>query len=164
MANIILLNNLQRGYDPTFIKIPGFFVANDATARPILGSEKLRLATPPLSSERAMSAIDGSDLFQELDHRSTVYTHYSDVDKGQIQYFIDTDRVDPFKSFMGSHITMKRLSPNGIVEYTRQATNHLSSRQDVNQWFIDTQLQREDIQALQMRPTIRSDYIPYKLF
>ncbi len=33
-----------------------------------------------------------------------------------------------------------------------------------NQWFVDTQNQREDVQALQMRTIIRQNYAPAQLF
>lgn len=243
MANIIYINDLRANIDPGFIRTPTGYVADDSTSRFILGlGDKMHLSTPPLTAGefgRIRSSIEGTD--EEWGNRTlgngdwtsspesereepyvnssrTIYRTYSDVDKGQIQYYVDTDFVNPFQPFFkdNNHLNFKEVLPDRTIEYTRQATvpiqrdtsldpvydekleklensslysgysGHGSNFGKIrpyvtsfeadearlgpnklynpNQWFVDTQNQREDIQALQMRTMIRHNYAPAQLF
>jgi hypothetical protein len=232
MANIIYINDLRPNRDPEFIRTPIGYVANDSTSRPILGmGDKLQLDIPPLTAGdfgRIRSSIEGIDEFSwqqrdpshpdlefpEISNRS-IY-NYSDIDKGQIQYYIDTDFVNPFQPFFkdNNHLSFKEILPDRTIEYTRQAIVPIQRDTSLdpvydqkllrlenasiysgspmgktfgrneggmqfsaaearmgpnelynpNQWFVDTQNQREDVQALQMRTMIRHNYAPAQLF
>jgi hypothetical protein len=214
MANIIFINDLRANQDPGFIKTPIGYVADDSTSRPILGmGDMLELDKPPLTAGdfgNIRASIEGTDEFNyEKDHDS-IYNHYSDIDKGQVQYYIDTNFVNPFQPFFkdNNHLSFKQIMPDRTIEYTRQpivpiqrdtslnplyderllklenpslyggspmgkgGLNFTSAEARMgpnnlynpNQWFVDSQNQREDIQALQMRTIIRHNYAPAQLF
>ena len=64
-------------------------------------------------------------------------------------------------------ITFKQVSDDGTIEYTRQPLlpiPYYGRTMLYPQWFVDTQNQRKDIQALEMRTIVRQDYTPYTLF
>lgn len=212
MANIIYINDLRSNRDSDFTKTPIGYVANDSTSRPILGlGDKLELDVPPLTSGdfgNIRASIEGTNEFSDIEssENKTVYHNYSDVDKGQIQYYVDTNFVNPFQPFFkdNNHIVMKQIMPDRTIEYTRQAIVPIQKDTSLdpvydqqllklenpsrysgypmgkgylqfsagearmgpnklynpNQWFVDTQNQREDVQALQMRTIIRQNYAP----
>lgn len=221
---LIYLNDLSSNLDPGFIKTPLGFVADDSTSRPILGlGDKLNLDSPPLTAGdfgRLRSSIEGYDEFNTGRIGKTIYRNYSEIDKGQIQYYIDTDFINPFTPFFKdtNHLSFKQQSRDRTIEYTREPIIPIQKNtsfnqvygarlmklenpaiysgspmgpapargnggeigglqfkaqegrmgpnalDNPNQWFVDTQNQREDVQALQMRTMIRNNYAPAQLF
>ncbi|CCV02561.1 hypothetical protein IIV31_189R [Armadillidium vulgare iridescent virus] len=223
MANIIYINDLRPNLDPTFIRTPVGFVADDSTSRPVLGlGQKLELDMPPLTAGeygRIRASIEGTGEYDDVQEgigTSSVYNHYSNIDKGQIQYYMDTDFINPFQPFFKdtNHISTKQILPDRTIEYLRQPIVPISRSSSLNpvydeqlqklenpylnhgfplgkgplqygsafvrmgeseggifnklnspnQWVVDTQNQREDIQALQMRTMIRQNYTPAEMY
>lgn len=173
-SRTLLLNDFSDFNDKGFTSFvnPGGgvrYIANDSTANFILGmGSKRRLDKPPYITTQCLKDNINFIPRDEEEQRSNGPLCYSDVKTGYIQYYIDTDFVNPFNQiFPHNALTFKQISDDNTIEYTRQPYVPISYQQspkETNQWFHDTQNQREDIQALKMRTIIRHNYTPSKLF
>jgi hypothetical protein len=198
---IVYVNNLQRSFDANFNKVPkcgccGGFIAKDPTSRFVLGQgDMIHLSTPPYNGSLGLkAAIDGN--MEEEEENRGVWLNYSDINKGDIQYYVNTEFVNPFTRFFDdkNNLDFKQVLPDGTIEYSRQRVvpiqkaSSFDSRFDQellanrdpriehpnflvsttsnqpNQEFVDSQNQREDIQALQLRTVVRHEFTPAFLF
>lgn len=164
MATITNLNKFNR--DSNFTKTSArSYTANDSTSRFVLGLGQTMCTDIPPPTSGIFGNVYASIFGDYVQHSSeSIYDCYSKIDKGNIQYYIDTDFANPFRAFFGENnsVTFKQVLPNHTVDYSRQTTaddNCIFK----NQWFLDSQKQREDIQALQMKTILRNDYIPAQL-
>jgi len=160
------LNTLPR--DLSFIPNHGMFKASDRTSKTILGNDILIFKHPPLNSN-----ISITDSINSLgnDNNTPIYSNYGHVDKGNINYYIDTGFVNPlmavdseFNNPAIKQILSDKTIVYDILENTDIPWNSIPWINHIPRWFYDSQNFRKDIRVKQLNKFIRQNYIPGHLF
>jgi hypothetical protein len=171
-------------YDPTFKPINykdcprtscsgTTWLASDPRLYNAVSSQWMQLDSPPIETTPKLNTLITN---KKLDKYGQRYKDYSDVDAGYIKYYVDRDIEDayfkPVLAMKGTSIGRMYQDPMGNIkpEYSfipdEKITNPLTDDKcdvagDYGLSFIkDTQLQREDIQSLQIQPINQVRYVP----
>lgn len=129
----------------------------------------LLLDRPPING-----AVNMSDLYTpKFDYHARYYADYSDVDSGQIMYYIDGDIKDPlftplyvnpsnvtgyvYKDPMDSYKPYYYREPANKVNVYKTNSNSPDKYNELT-WIRDSQESREDLMSKQMDLTNRTKY------
>lgn len=166
---IIYLNDQFLNRDAHFQPTRYGYMALDSTSKYPGVIETKFMDNPPFITPPSIKGlIDGKDEFLPTNNH-TIYDRYSKVDKGQVTYYIDTDFINPFTPLQldWDALSMKHTNMDRTIDYTRipnVSIQRANSLVPTNQWTVDTQNQREDIQGLQLRTMVRNNFTPSELF
>lgn len=146
------------------------FTSNDPRlSRATHGGQSLTLDTPPLDSSVVLSDINTDETLRKYGQH---YTNYSDINAGQITYYVNKERQDPFYepvfSTPSSTVGVMYRDPMGAMkpQYERRAKNATQPCGDTDcypdclSWIEDSQTHREDLMASQMRKHNEQRYEP----
>jgi len=154
----MLIDLNKQHYDPSFVKLgENSYMTTDSTNRHRPLGDPFVMGTPPFMAKDDTPIPHGD---------TTIYCRYSDIPYGNITYYVDTELANPFVTTHGrglANYATSRVDPDNTVEYRRYVFGVRQPYRGI-EWMLDTQRQREDLTALQMRTMVRNDAIPYALF
>jgi hypothetical protein len=169
----------QQLYSKDFQKIECKNKNDNKGCETVYTSTDPRLVNVPLAQLQTLDrppfdgSIDLKSIYTDrtLDNYGQNYKSYSDINAGQITYYIDKSREDvfyePLFNTSAQMVGTLYKDPMGVIkpEYNRYP---LKCRDPLNMnkhsgglsWITDTQSHREDLIALQMRRQNQSRYEP----
>lgn len=147
-------NAFSSYYDKTFQKVGDGYISNDPrTASAPLGGAKIPLDVPPIYKDVDLKNINFD---QGLDNYGKGYKTYSDINVGQVLYYVDNSMENSlFEPLFSSDdkITLRLYEdPMGTLkpEYIRDSSNSKKCCGN-SRWLQDTQAHRQDLLDRQMR-------------
>ena len=169
-----LQDKYDNNFTPSKCNIKGcneeVYLSDDPRLLSVPLNQYLTLDRPPIQSKININEI-ATD--KSLDNYGKNYTGYSDINAGQILYYIDNEIAEPFHSpnFSTSAFTTSKVTmdPMGQVRpsYTRHpltVPDHLNTKREKYDgclsWIQDSANHREDIMSKQMEKINKTRWEP----